>query len=138
MNGVIWDGPRSARLLHRRQRGLGELHVTARAPGGAAPDLPCASLSMVLCAMRPEGRDIAGSRLHDAAAMARAPHHLIADADRVHDVEGIERDMRRPERVCSRGRTRNPAAGRARPAPPWALVQPPQQIVVELQAGNVG
>ena len=45
--------------------------------------------------------DIAGAHLHDAAAMRRPAHHLVGDAERVHDVERQERDVRRLEHVAA-------------------------------------
>ena len=49
----------------------------------------------------PGGGDITGAHLHDAAAMSRPAHDVISNAERVHDVERKQRDMRRLEHVAA-------------------------------------
>ena len=50
----------------------------------------------------PAGRfEIAGAQLDDAAAMVRPAHHAIGDAERIHDVEREQRDVRRLQHVAA-------------------------------------
>jgi len=60
-------------------------------------------------ANRPSRRP--GLELEDAATMARAAHHLVAEAARrIHEVEGKPKAMLGVLRtLCSRVKTRNPA-----------------------------
>ena len=101
MNGVISNGfaPRAFSTVGKRR--LGELHMTARAPGQHLTRLAAASLSMVFVSEAAGDLDVAGAHLPDAAAMARAAHDMVGDAERVHDVEGQQRDMRRLEHVAA-------------------------------------
>jgi hypothetical protein len=92
---------RAARLLDRRQRGLVELGVAARAPGQHLLGLAAASLSMVASAKRPE---VATSPVRICTTPQQwrgSAHHVIADAERIHDVEGEQRDMRGLEHVAA-------------------------------------
>ena len=102
------------------------------------PVLLRASLSSVFSRDAAGGRDVAGAHLHDAAAMGRSAHHLIGDAERVHDVERQERDMRRLEHVAAGVEDEIRAASRRSAPAVWALPQPLQQRVVELQPRHVG
>ena len=76
--------------------------------------------------------EIARPHLHDAATMAWAAHHLIADAERIHDVEGEQRDMRRLEHVAAgvehEIRRLARCGGRGR-----FLAEPRQHLIVDLK-----
>ena len=56
---------------------------------------------MVLLAKRAERVDVAGAKLVGAAAVGRAAHDLVVGADRIHDVEAQQRDVRRLEHVAA-------------------------------------
>src|ERR1700680_4580449 len=77
---------RTAGFFDSRKRGLGELDVAARAPGDELARFCPRELVHGALGKPAGGRDVSGAHLHDAAAMARAPEHLIGDAERVHDV----------------------------------------------------
>ena len=126
---------RAAGLLDRRQRRLGELHVAARTPGHHLPRLAARELVHGALGEPAGGRDVAGSHLHDAAAMVRSAQHLVGDADRVHDIEGKQRDVRGLEHVAAgveheiRRRVGLCAA---------FLAQSRQELVVELHLRDMG
>ena len=67
--------------------------------------------------------------------MGRPAHDVVSDADRIHNVEGKERDMRRLEHIAA-GIEDEVRLGVAvcRGRPIGALAEPLQQDVVELQA----
>ena len=69
--------------------------------------------------------------------MGRPAQHLIGDAERVHDVERQQRDMRRLEHVAAGVEDEIRRVRRAR-IPPRLLAQPRQQLVVELHLRDVG
>ena len=100
------------------------------------PVLLAASLSMVASAKRPGGRDVAGAHLHHAAAVRRAAHHVVGDAERIHDVEREQRNVRGLEHVAAgvedevRNRIRRAVAA-------GLLAQPREHLVAELHLGNV-
>src|SRR5712692_10089974 len=138
---------RPARLLDRRQGGLGELGVAARAPRHHLAGLAARELVHGALGHAARGRDVAGAHLHDPAAMARPAQHLVGDAERVHDVERGERDVRGLEHVAAgveheirrlpsltlprlRG-AREGGAGRR-------LAEPGQQLVLELHLRDMG
>jgi hypothetical protein len=64
--------------------------------------------------------------------MARSAHHLIADAERIHDVEGEQRDVRCLEHVAAgvEHEIRRLARGAHRSR---LLAEPRQHFVVELK-----
>ena len=95
------------------------------------PLLLCDSLSMRALAEAAGGRDVADAHLHDAAAMGRAAHDLIGDAERIHDVERQQRDVRRLEHVAA-GVEHEVGFLAGHAACLGALPQPGQQRVVEL------
>src|SRR5436190_20828851 len=100
------------------------------------PLLLWASLSKVPSATRPEGGDIAGAHLHDAAAMGRSAHDLIGDAKRIHDVERKQRDVRGLEHIAAgvENEIRRLLPRRIVLCP---LPEPFQQHVIELDAGEL-
>jgi hypothetical protein len=91
----------AARALDRRQGELGELHEAARAPGQHLSALALGELVHRAFAEAARCFDITGPRLHHAAAVRGASHDVIAHVDRVHDVEGKERNVRRLEHVAA-------------------------------------
>jgi hypothetical protein len=68
--------------------------------------------------------------------VARAAHHLIGDPNRVHDIEGEQRDVRRLEHVAAgvEHEIRQRVRGGHRDG---FLPEPLQEHIVELQAGYV-
>jgi hypothetical protein len=100
------------------------------------PVLLCDSLSMRVFGHAAGGRDVAGAHLHHAATMSRTAHDLVSDAERIHDVEGKERDMRRLEHIAAGVEHEvGPLVGTVRGYRTLgALPQPFKQCVVELQA----
>jgi hypothetical protein len=128
-----FERPRTARLFDRRQCRLGELHLTRRTPRQHLPALAARKLVERAFGDTAGCRDVAGAHLHDAAAMRRSAHHLIGDAERIHDVEGEECDVRRLEHVAAGVKNeirRLFCATRLLGALPQAL----QQCVIELDA----
>ena len=111
--------------------------MTARTPGHHLPGLAAGKLVHGVFGETARRRDIAGAHLHDAAAMARAAQHLIGDAERIHDVERKQRNVRSLQHVAAgvehevgRRLGLGVAAG--------LLAQPREQFVVELHLRNVG
>ena len=79
-----------------------------------------------------ERGEVARAQLLNAAAMGRAAHDGIADAERIHDVERKKRDVRRLEHVAAgvEDEIRRRVGRGAR----CVLPEPRQQRVVELNA----
>ena len=65
-----------------------------------SPVLDRASLSMVLPANRDDVSASPVAQLDHAAAMARPAHHFVAGAERIHDVQTQQRNVRRLEHVA--------------------------------------
>src|SRR6516164_609149 len=128
------EGPRAADLLDSRQRRLGELHMAARAPRDHLPGFAVRKLVHGALRLAPGCLDVAGAHLHDAAAVGGAAHHRIGDAERIHDVEGQERDVRGLEHIASGVEDEVRRRGSLWGGP---LAQPAQQLVIELQARYV-
>ena len=131
------EGTRTPGLLNGRQSGLGKLHVTARAPGDHLARLAARELVHGALGKAAGSGDVAAAHLHDAAAMGRAAHDLVGDAERVHDVECQQGNMRRLEHVAARvedevGRLRGLAVVVC------LLTEPRQHRLVELQARDMG
>jgi hypothetical protein len=101
VNGVISNGLAPRVFLDGRQRRLGELHLARRTPGQHLSGLAVSELVQRTFGDATGSGDIAGAHLHDAAAMGRAAHHLIGDAEGVHNVERKQRDVRRLEHVAA-------------------------------------
>ena len=125
----------AARLFDGRQRQFGEMDVAGRAPRHHLPGLARRHLVERAFGDAAEGGGVAGAHWLHAAAMGRAAHHLVADAERIHDVEREQRDVRRLEHVAAG--VEDEIRRRVRGGPLCALPEPRQQLVVELQPRNL-
>ena len=137
VNGVISNGFAPRVFSIAGSVCLGEIDVAGRAPRHHLPGLALRQLVERGFGDAAERGDVARAQLLNAAAMGRTAHHLVAGAERVHDVERKQRDVRRLEHVAAGiedeiGR-RSPAQARL----VRALPQPFQQRVVELEARNM-
>jgi hypothetical protein len=82
--------------------------------------------------MRPDISSVARAQLHDAATMGRPAHHPVGDAERVHNIEGEQRDVRRLEHVAAS--VEHEVRGLARLRHRRRLLPEPLQfVVIELQ-----
>ena len=124
---------RAARLLRRRQRHFGELDVAGRAPRQNLAGLAVRQLVERALGEAAERSEVARAQLLNAAAMGRAAHDLIADAERIHDIERKKRDVRRLEHVAA-GVEDEIGAGASGRGARCVLPEPRQQRVVELNA----
>ena len=122
----------AGRALEGRQHGLAELHEAARAPGQHLPVLDCDSLLMVLLAKRPSVSMSPARSWRGAAAVGRPAHHLIVGADRVHDVEAEQRDVRRLQHVAA-GVEHHVGQLGARRLLRRLLAEPDQRVLGKLQ-----
>src|SRR6266852_8131064 len=91
----------AAHALYRGDRDLCELHMAARTPRENLAGLRLRQLVERVGGKAPGGFGVTGAQLKDAAAMARAPHHAIVGAQRVHDIEAQERDVWGLEHVAA-------------------------------------
>ena len=80
-----------------------------------------------------EGFGVASAQLLHAAAMGWTAQHPIGDAERVHDIEREQRDVRRLEHVAASVEHEIGLRLRLRGVGPRALAEPFQQFVLELQ-----
>ena len=138
MNGVISNGraPRTFSIVGS----VVSVNCTWQlAHQEMTPVFPSASLVERIAGDAARYFNIAGARLNDAATMAGSAHHIIGDAERVHDVERQKRDVRRLEHVAA-GVEHEIGAfaglGRRTAVQPLAdaLAEPRQIGVVELHA----
>src|SRR5258708_36371612 len=95
------ERPRATLSFDRRQRRFRELDVTARTPGDHLAGPGVRQLLDRVRAHAPGHFDITGAQLRDAATMAGSAHHLVGDAERIHDIEGKQRDVRRLEHIAA-------------------------------------
>ena len=92
---------------------------------------------MVASAKRPEVATSPRAHLHHAAAMGRSAHHLVGDAERVHDIERGERDVRGLEHVAAGVEYEIRRGVSDERAVVGLLAEPREHLVAELHLGNV-
>ncbi len=141
MNGVISNGRDAAHLLDLRHRHFADLDLAGRAPRDHLSALALGQLVDRRLGHPAVGLGVARAQPHHAAAMARAAHHLPGHAERVHDVEREQRDVRRLQHVAAGVEHEvRPLRRRARAearASVGHLSEPLEQRIVELHLGEI-
>ena len=135
------ERPRAAHPLDLRHRHFADLDLAGRTPRDHLSGLALRQLVDRRLGHPAVGLGVARAQPHHAAAMGRPAHHLPGHAERVHDVEREQRDVRRLQHIAAGVEHEvRPLRSRAR-AETWASVghlsEPLEQRIVELHLGEI-
>ena len=134
MNGIISNG-REPCSFSKVGKVVGELHVTAGTP---RQNLAGLRVGQLLDRVRPQTAghfDVACAQLHDATAVTRPTHHVIADTECIYDIKRKQRDVRCLQHVAAGVEYEIWRLTRLRHRDGF-LTEPLQHLIIELQAGK--